>query len=73
MRSLDCAIVCTIQAFSEASWTLHMLTRGSFDNQLSLAQSPDAFLHLRSALSSLGSAWHPTKTDLNALLNILSR
>ena len=50
-----------------------MLTRGSFDNQLSLAQIPDTFLHLRSGLGSLGPSWHPTKVDLNALLNILSR
>ncbi len=61
------------QVHCEAVSALHALVRGSFDNQLSLAQLPDAFLHLRSSLVGLGSFWHPCKRDLHALLNILSR
>ena len=62
-----------LQLQSDALTALHVLMRGSFENQLSLAQIPDAFLHLRASLSSLGAPWHPAKSDLSALLNILSR
>ena len=61
------------QVHTEAVSALHTLVRGSFDNQLSLAQLPDAFQHLREALTGLGPSWHASKAEINALLNILSR